>query len=381
MKKNKVSPARFMIGALMVFFAGAFILPAALQSQDTRLYTLAAVIPAAILLGSSKRLTRLLLQDRVVFVMTLVLCGMSILVRTLADIEAGLSLAFLCAGALILMVAGSLFVRLLSLKAVFVLIPVVPALTLLVLPLIMNVSPFRPGFVSVVLLMTAFVSLLCFRKEFPAMLMALAGSILLLAQRDLAAAAVWSVTFLLLFWAFSGHPLLLIAGAGATVLSAYLAGALLPGIYSPAGSSSFFTSVSPGWFGLELSDPFLADAATSDASAFSWIVVRYGWIFAGCVLMLCLLLVMRITSLARASRYRMHGMLAMGAALLTGLSSVAALLSDFGIWPAPGFSLPALTNDPVSVYAFLFLMGLAGGVSARSRADLDEDEHLAMLAD
>lgn len=381
MKDRKLSPARFVIGAFIVFFAGAFILPAALQSQDTRFYMLAAVIPGALLLSGSKRFARLLMQDRFLFVITLIFCGLSILIQLQINTETGITLAFLCGGALLLMLAGSLWVRMIHSSVVFALFPAVPAITLLILPLCMDVGPFRPGFIAAALLMTAFVVLLSARKQILAVLLALAGTLLLLAQGDLTAAVVWSVTFLLLFWACSGHPVLLLAGAGSVVLSVYFAGLLVPGFFSPDELTSVLNAVRPGWFGLEWSDPFFATAAPSETSVFVWIAIRYGWVFAVSILLLCLLLVMRISALAHASRHRMHGLLAMGAALLTGLVSVTALLSDFGIWPACGFSLPAMTNDPVSLYTYLFLIGLAGGVSVRNQADLENDEHLATLAD
>ena len=380
MRKSRSTPARFMIGALIVFFAAAFTRPAVLEEQDTRLYILAAAVSGSLLLGGSRFVSRLLSQDRVLLVVSLALCGLGVLSPVPADIEAAQAQAFRCAGALALMIAGSLFIRIVRPSGTLALLPAVPALFLLALPLVADPG-FHLGFVSVVLLMLAFVILLLSRKQLLAMALALSGTVLLLAQRDPVCAALWSITFLLLFWAYSGHPFILLAGAGCVALAGYIMNLLDPGLFVKAENSSLFTSLSPGWVGLEMSDPFLAEVFSPDTSLFPWIAIRYGWIFAACVLLLYPVIILRGSALARASGNRLHGMIAMGAVLLTGLTAIAALLSDFGIWPVPGLSLPGLSCDMSSLCVFLFLMGLCGGVSLRNQSDLEEDAHIAMLAD
>ena len=379
-RKSRSSPARFLIGALIVFFLAAFILPVLLFEQDPRLYVLGGVAAGAVLIGGTRLMNRLASQDRILFVLSVALCALSILVTALSDPGAGVTQAFRCAGALIFMVLGSLLIRVVRPSVVFAMFPAVPAVTLLVLPLLMEDPGFRPAFAAVTLLMVSFVVLLTARKQLFAMLLGLAGTLLLLAQKDAESAAVWSLTFLLLFWAYSGHPAVLLAGAGFVALSGYGAGLLFPGLFSPADTESVFSAVNPGLFGLDWSDPLQAAAAAPDASLFTGIAVRYGWILAACVLMFYPVIIMRGSALARASRSRLHGMLAMGAVLLTGLTAVAALFSDFGFRFSPVLPLPGLTCDPVSLCSFLFLTGLAGGVSVRSQADLDEEEHIGMLA-
>ena len=380
MRKKRSSPGRFLIGALIVFFLAAFILPVLLFAQDARLYMLGGIVAGAVLVSGSRLINRVLSQDRILFVLSVALCGLTILVTALADPDAALTQVFRCAGALILMVFGSLLIRFVRSSVVFALFPAVPAVILLMLPLLMEDIGFQPAFAAVTLLTVSFAILLAARKQLFAMLLGLAGTLLLLAQKDAAFAAVWSVTFLLLFWAWSGHPVILLAGTGVAALSGYGAGVLFPGLFSPAGPASLFESVQPGLFGLDWSDPLLAEAVASDASVFSGIAVRYGWILVACILMFYPVIIMRGSALARASRSRLHGMLAMGAVLLAGLTAVAALPADFGFRFSPALSLPGLTCDPVSLCSFLFLTGLMGGVSVRDQADLDEEEHIGMLA-
>ncbi len=130
-----------------------------------------------------------------------------------------------------------------------------------------------------------------------------------------------------------------------------------------------------------MNDPFLAAAASMEMSLFQRMAVRYGWIVAAGSLALYPVIILRGSALACASGSRLQGMAVMGSVLLTGLTALAALLSDFGIWTVSGISLPGLTQDSPSLCIFLFLMGICGGVSARNRADLEEDAHIAMLAD
>ena len=380
MKKSRSTPGRFLIGSLVLFFAAAFVLPVVLEGQDNRLYVLAAVVSGAVLLGGTRLVSRLLFQDRILLVLSLALCGLGILVAALSDPAEGQKQAFRCAGALVMMLAGSLFVRVVRPSGLPALLPAVPSLVLLALPLVMDAG-FHTGFISLALLMTAFVMLLSARKQLSAVFLALSGTALLLAQRDPAEAAVWSLTFLLLFWAYSGHPVILLAGAGFVVLAGYLANLLLPGLFSPAGTSSFPADVSPGFAGLELADPALSEPLLPGGSLFPRIAMRYGWIFTAGVLLFYPVMILRGSALARASGSRLHGLLAMGAVLLTGLEAIAALLSDFGIWPVPGLSLPGLSRDLPSLCAFLFLTGLCGGISVRNQADLEDDAHIAMLAD
>ena len=376
-RKLSSSPGRFMTGALILFFAAAFARPAALQEQDSGLYILGASVAGAFLLGGSKLLTRMLFQDRLLFVVSLTLCALDILIQAQADFSSGLSRAFICAGSLLLMVAGSLFSRVVRPTLTFGMIIALPALVLLIFPLMTDAGSLSLSQISLVLLMIAFVTLLTARYQLLAILFALSGSALLLLQQYQVPALIWSAAFLLLFWAYSGSLILLWAGAGSVAALVFL----FSGLPVPSDTPSLFTVINPGWVGLELSDPFLETAASSEASVFTWIALRYGWIFAACVLLLWPVIILRGSALARSSRSRLHGMLSMGAVLLIGLTAIAALLSDFGIWSASGLSFPGLTTDTPSLCVFLFLMGLLGGASVRNQADLEEDSHIAMLAE
>ena len=70
----------------------------------------------------------------------------------------------------------------------------------------------------------------------------------------------------------------------------------------------------------------------------------------------------------------------MGSVLLLGLSAVSALLGDFGLSPVEALPLPLLSADFASLASSLFLTGLLCGVSARNKADLEDDARLSMLA-
>ena len=86
MKKiAKASPARFLVGAMMVFFALAFARPVVLQEADSRLYLLAAAVPGVLLLSGSRWISKLLGQDRVLFVIGVTLCALGVLVLAQAE--------------------------------------------------------------------------------------------------------------------------------------------------------------------------------------------------------------------------------------------------------------------------------------------------------
>ena len=375
-RKKGASPARFLIGGLLLFFAAAFARPALLQEQDTRFYVLAAVAAGIILLGSTTFFSRMLSQDRILLVVSLSFCLLTVLTEIQTDFDAGLSCALSFAVALLLMVAGSLFCRVIRPSLWFSLAVSVPTVVLLIFPLLTNAGSLPLCFVAMALLMISFVTLLSARYELFAMLLALSGTALFLIQGNPAPALVWSITFLLLFLAYSGHPILLLCSAAGVGVLIFL----FSGLFSFSETNGPFAAVNPGWVGLDMSDPFLASLRL-DMSVFFRITVRYGWIFAACVLLFYPVIILRGSALARASRSRFQGMLAMGSILLTGFTAVAAILSEFGIWPIPGLSLPGLTGNISFLCVEFFLMGLLGGVSVCNKANLEEDAHLAMLAD
>ena len=379
MIRRKSSPRRFCLGTLFTFFLLAF-LRLAVREGDSRLYLLAAVVPSAVLLGSIL-IPRIFSADRWLTAAALTLCAFSILVPAPADPEAAWSRLLLCAGALIVMIFGTAYIRFSSPSFFSALLPAVIALALLVVPLLAGPVPFRTQELSLALLLPAYVSFLSLRYQLPAVLTALAGTALLLLLHSPVAAVIWSVAFLLLFWAYSGHAAILFGAVAVTGLLFYASFVLFPDDW--AFSSSFppvFASAAPGLFGPETADMLREFPEGVSPDLFSGIIIQYGWILSAFLLLLYPLLVLRGTSLACAARSRFHGLVAMGSVLLLFLPVLFALLAAFGIFRLEDLSLPLLTQDFPSLAASMFMIGLLSGVAGRNEKDLDEDSHLAMLA-
>lgn len=379
MKKHPVSARRVCFWAVILFFLAGFLLPA-VREGDERLWALAVAVPAVILLCGTL-FARLLSMDRLLTVLSVSLCALGILLLA-GQPDLAVTRALRSAGALFFLFLGVTVIHIDRPSVTAVLVPAVIALAMLVVPLAGTFLSFPLSVPAVSLLMIAFVTLLSMRSQLPAMLLGLAGTVLLLAQPAPAAAAVWSLTFLLLFWAYGGHPAYLLAGVSAVLLLGLGASALNLGLFSvnPEVPVPPLQATAPlSFFGPEMPEAVPSLVDPDAMSLLPAVVARYGLVFAACVVLIYPVLLIRGGSLAIAARGRFHGLTAMGAILLLGLGAVSALLGDFGLSPVEALPLPLLSSDFSSLSSSLFLAGLLCGVSARNKADLEEDARLSML--
>ena len=381
MIRRKRSPSRLCIGSLGVLFLLAFLLPAVKEGADIRLWILVIAVPGTLLVFGMPFLSRLFSLDRLLSVVALALCAAGVLSLAPLSPAESLNQAFLCVGALVLMLLGSLFTRMLRPAMITSLITAGLSFGVCAVPLLTDSVPVRMTDLSLPVLLVAFVSVLSLRNQLPAVLLALVGTALLLALGRPVTALIWSVTFILLFWSSSGHPAILVSGIAVVCLLFSAFRFLSPDLFSEMRSSFPDPGIRSGLFGpVSFEDLFLSESALPD-SLFHLIIVRYGWILSACLVLLYPVILMRGTSLARSARSRFHGLIAMGAVLLITLHAVSALLCMAGVVSVQSTVLPGLARDVPSLGAFLFLIGMLGAVSARNREDLEEDAHLAMLAD
>ena len=380
MKKHPVSARRICFWAVILFFLAGFLLPA-VREGDERLWMLAFAVPAVILLCGTL-FVRLLSMDRLLTVLSVFLCALGILLVA-GQPDLAVTRALRSAGALFFLFLGMTVIHIYRPSAAAAVVPAFIGLALPVLPLAGVDAGIRAELPACVFLMIALSALLSMRRQLYALLLGLVGTALLLAQPAPAAAVVWSIVFLLLFWAYGGHPAYLLAGVSAVLLLGLGASALNPGLFSVSAKApvSPLQAAAPlSFFGPEMPEavPSLADP---DAMSFlPAAAARYGLVFAACVVLLYPVLLIRGGSLAILARGRFHGLTAMGAVLLLGLGAVSALLGDFGLSPVEALPLPLLSSDFSSLSSSLFLAGLLCGVSARNKADLEEDARLSMLA-
>ena len=380
MKKHPVSARRICFWAVILFFLAGFLLPA-VREGDERLWMLAFAVPAVILLCGTL-FVRLLSMDRLPTVLSVSLCALGILLLA-GQPDLAATRALRSAGALFFLFLGMTVIHIYRPSAAAAVVPAFIGLALPILPLAGVDGGFRVELPACVFLMIAFSALLSMRRQLYALLLGLAGSALLLAQPAPAAAVVWSIVFLLLFWAYGGHPAYLLAGVSAVLLLGLGASALNPGLFSVSAEApvSPLQAAAPlSFFGPEMPEAVPSLVDPDAVSLLPAVVARYGLVFAACMVLLYPVLLIRGGSLAILARSRFHGLSAMGAVLLLGLGAISALLGDFGLSPVEALPLPLLSSDFSSLSSSLFLAGLLCGVSARNKADLEEDARLSMLA-
>ena len=345
MKKHPVSARRICFWAVILFFLAGFLLPA-VREGDERLWMLAFAVPAVILLCGTL-FVRLLSMDRLLTVLSVSLCALGILLLA-GQPDLAATRALRSAGALFFLFLGMTVIHIYRPSAAAAVVPAFIGLALPILPLAGVDGGFRVELPACVFLMIAFSALLSMRRQLYALLLGLAGSALLLAQPAPAAAVVWSIVFLLLFWAYGGHPAYLLAGVSAVLLLGLGASALNPGLFSVSAEApvSPLQAAAPlSFFGPEMPEAVPSLVDPDAVSLLPAVVARYGLVFAACVVLIYPVLLIRGGSLAILARGRFHGLTAMGAVLLLGLGAISALLGDFGLSPVEALPLPLLSSD------------------------------------
>ena len=378
MIRKKRSPRCWCLGALFVFFLAGFGI-SAVRDGDPRIWFLAVSVPLLILLGGTL-FARLLSLDRSLTALSLSLLGLNILVMVPDHPDMAMTQALRCVGALFFLFAGSVVIRVFRSSVFSVLFAVGILLLLWILPLLAGSFPFRSSDLSVILLVIGFAALLDLHRPLVAVLLALTGEAVLLALHVPAAAVIWGISFLLLLWADSPSPFLLLSAASASALLFWAAVRWIPGLL-PVDAVPVYRDFLPfSLLGPELPDPGL-DSAMADAAMPLLICRRFGLIFSAAVMLLFPLFLIRSASLARSARHRFGSLSAMGCGMVLSLGGTASLIYMSGILPLPAVPFPFLTADFSSLAASLFAVGMLCGISAQNHADLEEETHLAMLAE
>ena len=367
-----------VLTAAMLFFALAFLLPAA-AGGDSRLYLLAAAVPAVMLFYDLIPV-RVFSLDRPALCMAMILCAFGILAPAASDPDAALVQGMHCAAGLMLLPAGAVLLRIFKPSFPSALGAGFCGIALLVPPLLYPEFSFPLTEAGLALLLLSVAAFLSFRIRAAALGIALFGLALLLLQKDLVSAAVWGVATVLIFWACSGSAL----WSGLSLLGA-AAGGLCFGLLSrerlqPSALSSPLSGLSSmGWIGPQ-SVPDASASPDPELSFFLSLGEQYGLVLLLCVFLLMLLLLFRCSSVSQCARNSFHASLALGVLLLLGLRMLAVFLSLAGLIPPVAMDLPLLASSLPVLAGQMFLLGLLSGVSARNRADLEEDTHLAMLS-
>lgn len=375
MSKMQSSPRfRFAFSALLLS-ALLFLLPA-VRTGDRRLYILAALVPAFMLLCFTV-LARLFSLDRMVLTISLLICstGIAALAQTSPDAATAQALRMIPGIAILLI--GAILIRSLSSSLLTAVCGAFLGLLLLASKLLTPPLPFSLTGAAVALLLVSFAALVSRRSSAFALIPGLAALVMLLTCGEITTAVLWGVTFLLLVFAADGRWVVILSAFCAVLLLFFGYTRLFPSVFSSTDTVSLETLISAGWVGV---DTIPESVSVDSSSLFPLLSIHFGLLFSGLTVLLFLPLSLRGTFIASSSRTRFHAVIAMGSSLLLGLHTLAAVLSAFGFLPLPALSFPLLTSSLPDLCAEFFLVGMLCGVSARNEADLAEDAHLAMLA-
>lgn len=170
----------------------------------------------------------------------------------------------------------------------------------------------------------------------------------LMLQADLGTALLYYGVTLMLYFASSGNPVLMLCGIGGGVLGVGL------GLGSPTTIPVYHTDF-----------------------IFSVICEQFGMLFGSCVLLMYVAIIWRGTSIAMAARTRFHGLLAMGCTAMLGLQTFIIIGGVIKLIPLTGVTMPFVSYGGTSLVACLCLIGLIQGVSSVNEDDLARDADLA----
>lgn len=369
------SSGRFRFVAASILLAALVFLVPALQNGSTTLYMLAVLIPCAVFLSETV-LARMFSLDRMVMALVLYLCTLGIASLALSDPDAAVTQSLRCGAGLAALLIGGILIRSLSQSLLTASCAAFLGLLLLAGKLLSPSLSLPLSEAAQALLLIAFAALFARQGPVSALLIGIAGLALLLVRGEPAEAALWGITVLLLVFAADGRLVVVLPALAAELLLFFGVFRVFPGASQSNESLSILAS--SGAIGSDLLPEGIE--ALDSVSLFPRLTGHFGLIFSGLTALLFLPLALRGTSVAACARTRFHAVLAMGAALLLSLRSIAALLSVFGFLPLSGLRLPFLTSSLPDLCAELLLAGLLCGISGRSDADLAEDAHLAMLA-
>ena len=374
MNRKQSSPRfRFAFAALLLS-ALLFLLPA-VRSGDRRLYLLAALVPAFMLLCCTV-LARLFSLDRMALTLALFLCSLGIAAFAPADPDAAVAQALRCIPGMAALLIGAVLMRSLSTSMLSAVSSAFLGLLMLSAKLLVPAFSIPLAEAGLALVLVSVASLLSGRRSGLALIPGFAALILLLTGGDITLAALWGLTFLLLIFAADGRFLVILSTFCVTVLLFFGYSRLFPADFKAADTGSLNMLISAGWTGTDI----LPGDLPSAASLFPRLSLHFGLLFAGLTVLLFLPLSLRGVFIATSSRTRFHAVISMGVSLLLALQALAALLSVFGFLPLPEVCFPFLTSSLPDLCAELFMIGMLCGISARNEADLAEDAHLAMLA-
>ena len=406
-RKKKHTPGHRLAVVVMLFYFLAFLLLA--QHQHSVMgYLLAVIVPGIIFCGAFL-LPYLFPTDRLLMLLTNFLCAMGVLLLYSADPALALQQAVSYGIGLVAMIVCIYMVRAWRSLSRFSWILIPFSLMLLALPLIFGNDingarnwvvfgsfSFQPSEIVKLFLIITLAWFFSRMKILPALFFLLVCVSFLMLQKDLGAVLLYFVTALLLCWAATGNLWISLSGIGMGTIAAWygyhsfahvrLRVALWKDPWLNNGTSGYqlirgLEAISNGglWgVGLGRGDPASIPVYESDF-IFAVLCEQFGLIFAGCVLLMYVALILRGASIAISSRRSFHGLLAMGATIILGLQTFVIVGGVLNMIPLTGITLPFISHGGTSLISSMCLVGFVQGVESLNEENLDEDIRLSAL--
>ena len=207
-----------------------------------------------------------------------------------------------------------------------------------------------------------------------------------LVAKDLGSLLLYFLTTVFLFYASTSNLFLTGAGLGMGAIGSVIAYKLFPHVRTrieiwqnpwadPSNSGlqivqALIAIGSGGAFGMGLGMgmPRSIPLYHSDF-VFAAISEEFGWIFAVCLLLIYLFIVLRSASIAMSARVSYHAMLGLGIVAMLGLQTLIIVGGVIKLIPLTGITLPFVAAGGSSIVSCMGLMGMLLGISSLNTED------------
>ena len=413
-KRKPRTPQRLLTGTVVLLIFCGFLL---LFIREPKVKTLIMMVcvPAAIW-AAGAILPRLFPMDGLLLSLINFLCALGVLLQYRYSPNRGMTQCFNYGAGLVAMIGCALAVRHIK-NWKYLMVPIMGACCgLLALPFIFRAANVGKGATAWVgfggfsmqpseLVKIAYLFVLAYFLSRRKVVLALGftGVMLgfLVLQRDLGTAAIYGGTALVMLYAATSSVLLigsiLGAGLGAVgVLYALFKNSYFLTVqnrinnwldpfatYDQLGGGyqivqGLIAMANGGWLGTGLG---LGNASVIPEFAtdfiFAALTNEFGYIFAGLILCVYMLIVLRGADIALRSSSAFHALLGLGCAGLLAVQTFIIIGGVTKFIPMTGVTVPFLSYGGTSLVSCMGIMGVLQGVASRNERVLHEDQRLA----
>ena len=405
------SNTHLLLSAVMLFQAAAMLLIAfQKQTVNPQALILAAALPLVTWLVTNL-MGRVWPVDRAILILVLLLCSVGLITLSdiaKADVTPRTQAIYALAG-IAAMFVGAAFIR--GWRQWKKYTPLLMCLCLAALA-----SPFLPvigiykygarnwvglaGFsvqpsefmkpVLILCLASGFSNRPRFAKCVPTIAFAALCCGILLAEKDLGAVLLYFLTTVLMYYAATSNAFITLSGLGMGAAAAVIAYNALPYVQDrvaiwqnpwidPQDSGfqliqSLIAIGSGGLFGMGLGMGMPRDIPLYHSDfIFASITEEFGLIFAVCLLVVYVMIIMRGLIVAFNARTSFHSLTAFGLVIMLGLQTMLIVGGNTKLLPLSGVTLPLVCYGGSSLVSTFFSMGLLLGLSSMNAEDEARD--------